>query len=308
LYFHHQSDFVMQISLIGLGKMGYPLALNMQRHHTVMAFDVQAALRKAIEAEGVRTAATLDALISHHAPRRVVWLMVPAGAIIDQILGELLPMLDRDDIVIDGGNSNYRDSQARAEKASAQGIHYLDCGTSGGTSGARHGVCAMIGGNKDAFNHIEPLIRDIALPGGYLYCGPSGSGHFTKMVHNGIEYGMMQSIAEGFAHLQASGMDLDLKAIAGLYNTGSVIRGWLMELTENALRKDPQLASIKGIAHASGEAQWMVEDAMARKMSIPTIALSLMARFQSQDPENFPAKVVAALRNEFGGHAVEKKG
>lgn len=298
----------MQIALIGLGKMGYPLAINMQRHHEVIAFDVQAEARQAIEAEGVRTAASIPALVEATPPRRVVWLMVPAGAIVDQILDELLPLLAGNDILIDGGNSNYRESQRRSAKAAAYGVDYLDCGTSGGTSGARHGICAMIGGKAEAFAHIEPLVRDIALPGGYLYCGPSGSGHFTKMVHNGIEYGMMQSIAEGFAHLQASGMDLDLPAIAKLYNTGSVIRGWLMELTENALRKDPGLDSIKGIAHASGEAQWMVEDAMERKISIPTIALSLMARFQSQDPENFPAKVVAALRNEFGGHAVEKKG
>ena len=298
----------MHIALIGLGKMGFPLALNMQQHHDVLAYDVQADARKAIEAEGVRTASSIRELISEVTPRRVVWLMVPAGDIIDHILGELLPLLTEHDIIVDGGNSNYRDSQDRAEKAAAAGVHYLDCGTSGGTSGARNGICAMIGGSREAFNHIEPVIRDIALPGGYLYCGPSGSGHFTKMVHNGIEYGMMQSIAEGFAHLRNSGMDLDLTAVAKLYNTGSVIRGWLMELTENALRKDPGLDAIKGIAHASGEAQWMVEDAMDRKISIPTIALSLMARFQSQDPENFPAKVVAALRNEFGGHAVEKKG
>jgi 6-phosphogluconate dehydrogenase len=297
----------MHIALIGLGKMGYPLALNLRQHHEVTAFDVQASARTAIEAEGIRTAASIPELVQATAARRVIWLMVPAGQIVDEVLDELLPLLANDDIVIDGGNSNYRQSQARAEKAAAGGIHYLDCGTSGGTSGARNGICAMIGGNPEAFAYIEPVVKDISLPGGYLYCGPSGSGHFTKMVHNGIEYGMMQSIAEGFAHLQASGMNLDLPAVAKLYNTGSVIRGWLMELTENALRKDPGLASIKGIAHASGEAQWMIEDAMERKISIPTIALSLMARFQSQDPENFPAKVVAALRNEFGGHAVERK-
>jgi 6-phosphogluconate dehydrogenase len=297
----------MHIALIGLGKMGYPLALNLRQHHEVTAFDVDPVTRKAIEAEGIRTAASIPELVQAIASRRVIWLMVPAGEIVDHILGDLLPLLKTNDIIVDGGNSNYRDSQARAEKAATAGVHYLDCGTSGGTSGARHGICAMIGGNPEAFAYIEPVVKDISLPDGYLYCGPSGSGHFTKMVHNGIEYGMMQSIAEGFAHLQASGMNLDLPAVAKLYNTGSVIRGWLMELTENALRKDPGLASIKGIAHASGEAQWMIEDAMERKISIPTIALSLMARFQSQDPENFPAKVVAALRNEFGGHAVERK-
>jgi 6-phosphogluconate dehydrogenase len=165
----------------------------------------------------------------------------------------------------------------------------------------------MIGGKAEVFAYCEPLFRSISLPGGYLYCGPSGSGHFVKMVHNGIEYGMMQAMAEGFSMLRNGGYHLDLPAVAELWNQGSVIRGWLMELSAKALQKDPGLDSIKGVAHASGEAQWMVEDAMNKKISIPVTALSLLMRFQSQDAENFSAKMVAALRNEFGGHAVEKK-
>jgi 6-phosphogluconate dehydrogenase len=298
----------MQLSLFGLGKMGYPLALNMRdKGHTVVGFDPNPETRLAIQRDGIETKESMADCIQSLEGKKIVWLMVPAGKIVDQILEEVFSLLRKSDIIVDGGNSNYRESQARAQKALAYGIDYLDCGTSGGTSGARHGICAMVGGRREAFAYVEPVFRSISLSNGYLYCGPSGSGHFTKMVHNGIEYGMMQSIAEGFTHLKASGMDLNLTDIAQLWNQGSVVRGWLMELTESALRKDPGLNSIRGIAHASGEAQWMVEDAMDRKLSIPVIALSLLMRFQSQDPENFPAKVVAALRNEFGGHAVEKK-
>lgn len=298
----------MQLSLLGLGKMGYPLALNMRdKGHTVVGFDPNPETRLAIQRDGIETKESVADCLQSLEGRKIVWLMVPAGKIVDQILEEVFILLRKGDVIVDGGNSNYRDSQARAQKALAYGIDYLDCGTSGGTSGARHGICAMVGGKREAFAYVEPVFRSIALSNGYLYCGPSGSGHFTKMVHNGIEYGMMQSIAEGFTHLKASGMDLNLTDIAQLWNQGSVVRGWLMELTESALRKDPGLDSIRGIAHASGEAQWMIEDAMDRKLSIPVIALSLLMRFQSQDAENFPAKVVAALRNEFGGHAVEKK-
>jgi 6-phosphogluconate dehydrogenase len=297
----------MRISLIGLGKMGFPLALNIRdAGHTVVAYDNLAEVRENIAREGIETADSLADLIGNPQEKRVVWLMVPAGKIVDQVLEKLLPLLSPGDILIDGGNSEYKSSKQRAALAGDYMVQYLDCGTSGGTSGARHGICAMVGGPKEAFDYCEPLLRSISLPGGLLYCGPSGSGHFVKMVHNGIEYGMMQSIAEGFAHLRSSGMDLSLTDIAALFNRGSVIRGWLMELTERALSKDPGLESIRGIAQASGEAQWMVEDAMDRKIAIPVIALSLLMRFQSQDEEHFTARVVAALRNEFGGHAVER--
>jgi len=299
---------MMQILLLGLGKMGLPLALNMRdQGFSVRAYDPSANQRQHASVENISVAESLQSLFEEKGGKRIIWMMVPAGPAVDQILEEVLPQLDKGDILIDGGNSFYRDSQRRAALCAEKEVDYLDCGSSGGTSGARNGFCAMIGGNPKAFAEVEPIFQKITLPGGYLYCGPSGSGHFTKMVHNGIEYGMMQSIAEGFTHLRASGMDLDLPAIAQLYNTGSVVRGWLMELTQKALAEDPGLESIRGVAHASGEAEWMVLDAMERKVSVPSVALSLMMRFQSQDPDNYPAKVVAALRNQFGGHAVEKK-
>jgi 6-phosphogluconate dehydrogenase len=189
----------------------------------------------------------------------------------------------------------------------AQGIDFLDCGTSGGTSGALNGACTMIGGDPDVFAHCEPLFKDVSVEGGYLYCGGAGSGHFVKMVHNGIEYGMMQAIAEGFEVLEQSGYDLNFEKVARLWDRGSVIRGWLMELTGNAFSKDPQLDEIRGIMHASGEGKWTLETALDLGVPTPVIALSLMMRYRSQQDDTFSGKVVAALRNEFGGHAVEKK-
>ncbi|MGE5106448.1 MAG: phosphogluconate dehydrogenase (NAD(+)-dependent, decarboxylating) [Sphingobacteriales bacterium] len=296
----------MQTALIGLGKMGYPLALNIARQHEVIAFDLNEELRKNITAEGINIADSLTALINKLSGRKIIWLMVPAGKVVDGIITELIPLLSANDIVIDGGNSFFKDSVRRSEKLSQYNIHYLDCGTSGGVSGARNGICAMIGGNKEAFQYCEPVFKSIALPKGYLYCGKSGSGHFTKMVHNGIEYGMMQSIAEGFAMMHASEYDFNLKEIAELWNQGSVIRSWLIELTANAFAKDAMLDKIKGIAHSSGEAQWMVDTAKAMNIEVPVIDMSLQLRYASLQKETYAAKVVAALRNEFGGHAVEK--
>ena len=296
----------MQTALIGLGKMGYPLALNIAEQHKVIAFDVNEGLRKSISAEGIAVTDSLPSLIEKLSGRKIIWLMVPAGKIVDGIIDELIPLLNANDIVIDGGNSFFKESVRRAEKLLQHNIHYLDCGTSGGTSGARNGICAMIGGNKEAFDFCEPLFQSIALPKGYLYCGESGSGHFTKMVHNGIEYGMMQSIAEGFAMMHASEYDFNLKDVAELWNKGSVIRSWLIELTANAFAKDAKLDKIKGIAHSSGEAQWMIDTAKEMNMEVPVIDMSLQLRYASLQKETYAAKVVAALRNEFGGHAVER--
>ncbi|HYG19974.1 MAG TPA: decarboxylating 6-phosphogluconate dehydrogenase, partial [Ohtaekwangia sp.] len=239
--------------------------------------------------------------------KRVIWLMIPAGPLVDETLETLKPHLSVGDIVIDGGNSFYKDSRRRATELEALQIDYLDCGTSGGTDGARHGVCAMIGGNKFAFSYCEKIFKDISIENGYLYCGTSGSGHFVKMVHNGIEYGMMQSIAEGFEVMHKSEFKLDLEKVAGVWNHGSVVRSWLMELTENALRKDPDLSAIKGIMHSSGEGKWTLETALEKQIATPVIALSLLMRYRSLEDDTFSGKIVAALRNEFGGHAVEKK-
>ena len=298
----------MQIGLVGLGKMGYNLALNMKnKGHEVVAFDINTETLRSISSQGVKGVSSLKELAENLQSKRVIWLMIPAGELVDTTLDLLTPFLTVGDIVIDGGNSNYKDSVRRAKELQALQLDFLDCGTSGGTEGALHGVCAMIGGNRFAFNHCEPLFRDIAVSNGYLYCGTSGSGHFVKMIHNGIEYGMMQSIAEGFEVMQKSEFNLDLEKVARVWNHGSVVRSWLMELTENALRKDPGLESIRGVMHSSGEGKWTLETALEKQIATPVIALSLLMRYRSKEEDTFSGKIVAALRNEFGGHAVEKK-
>jgi 6-phosphogluconate dehydrogenase len=298
----------MQIGLVGLGKMGFNLALNIHNNkHEVIAFDLNAASVKLIAEKGIRTTSSLDNLMTSFAGKKVIWLMIPAGNAVDQTIQELKKDLKPGDIVIDGGNSFYKDSIRRSEELGSMQVDFLDCGTSGGTEGALHGVCAMIGGRKEAFDHCAQLFQQISVKDGCLYCGPSGSGHFVKMIHNGIEYGMMQAIAEGFEVMHQSDFNLNLKDVAKVWNHGSVVRSWLMELTENALSKDPKLESIKGIMHSSGEGKWTLETAMEKQIATPVIALSLLMRYRSLQDDTFSGKVVAALRNEFGGHAVEKK-
>lgn len=298
----------MQIGLIGLGKMGYNLALNFKsKGHEVLAFDVSKPAMERIAAEGIKTAPSVADLADALPQRRIVWLMVPAGHAVDIILTNLKSHLKADDIVIDGGNSHYKDTLARARDLEKLGIHLLDCGTSGGVDGALHGVCTMIGGKKEVFDICEPIFKSISVTDGYLYCGKSGSGHFTKMVHNGIEYGIMQSIAEGLEVLHRYDASVDLAAVTKVWNHGSVVRSWLMELTQRALEKDKNLESIKGVVHSSGEGKWTVETALELGVPTPVITLSLLTRYRSHQEDTFSGKVVAALRNEFGGHAVEKK-
>lgn len=298
----------MQIGLIGLGKMGYNLALNFKsKGHQVVAFDVNKSAMDKIASEGIVTAPSIGDLTSSFQGRRIIWLMVPAGNVVDVILGNIKNYLKPDDIVIDGGNSHYKDTLSRARDLEKLGIHFLDCGTSGGVNGALHGVCTMIGGKKEVFDFCEPIFKSISVPDGYLFCGKSGSGHFTKMVHNGIEYGMMQSIAEGLEVLHKYDSDVNLAAVSKVWNHGSVVRSWLMELTQHALEKDENLESIKGIMHSSGEGKWTVETALELGVPTPVITMSLLTRYRSQQDDTFAGKVVAALRNEFGGHAVEKK-
>jgi len=297
----------MQIGLVGLGKMGYNLALNLHRHgYEVVAFDVVENNVKNITLEGITPAVSLPQVCQALTERKVIWLMVPAGQPVDDCIEELLPHLATHDIVIDGGNSNFNDSVRRHNYLKSKGIDYLDCGTSGGTEGALLGACTMIGGEKSVFDYCESVFRDVSVKNGYLYCGAAGAGHFVKMVHNGIEYGMMQSIAEGFEVMQQSKYNLDLQQVAHVFNHGSVVRSWLMELIENAFLKDPNLDSIKGIMHSSGEGKWTLETALDMGIPTPVMALSLMMRYRSQQEDTFTGKVVAALRNEFGGHAVEK--
>ncbi|PLK46538.1 phosphogluconate dehydrogenase (NAD(+)-dependent, decarboxylating) [Emticicia sp. TH156] len=298
----------MQIGIVGLGKMGYNLALNLRNHnYDVVAQDVNTeSVKKIGEEGGITIAYTLKEVCEKLTGRRVIWLMVPAGDIVDSVIEELLNYLSPDDIVIDGGNSHFKESVRRYNYLKSKSIEYLDCGTSGGTSGALNGACTMIGGDKQTFEYVEAVFKDISLENGYLYTGASGSGHFVKMVHNGIEYGMMQAIAEGFEVFERSEYDINFEAVAKLFNHGSVVRSWLMELTENAFRKDPHLDAIKGIMHSSGEGKWTLETALDLGVPTPVIALSLLMRYRSQIEDTFSGKVVAALRNEFGGHAVEK--
>jgi 6-phosphogluconate dehydrogenase len=298
----------MQIGLIGLGKMGFNLALNLHKNNfEVVAYDVAAAPRKQISARGITAVSSPQELLQGLTGRKLIWLMVPAGNIVDETIDLLKPHMAAGDIILDGGNSHYKESIRRAQMLAELNIDYLDCGTSGGIDGALNGICAMIGGKKEVFDYCEEVFKAISVPDGYLYCGDSGSGHFIKMVHNGIEYGMMQSIAEGFELMQHSEFDFNHAAVAKLWNNGSVIRGWLMELTHNAFSKDAQLDAIKGVMHSSGEGKWMVETALEKNIATPVIALSLLMRYRSQQQDTFSGKVVAALRHEFGGHAVNKK-
>jgi len=295
----------MQIGIVGLGKMGYNLALNLKHSmFSIKAYDISEETRKRIAKEQVDTAESLKELCEMPG-KKVIWLMVPSGRIVDDTIGSLASLLQKGDIIIDGGNSHYKDSVKRFNWLAEKEIDFLDCGTSGGVSGALNGVCAMIGGKKDVFDYCEPLFKAVAVENGYLYCGDPGSGHFIKMIHNGIEYGMMQSIAEGFELMHHSEYKFDNAAVADLWNNGSVIRSWLMELTQNAFSKDAQLDGIKGIMHSSGEGRWMLETALDKSVATPVIALSLLMRYRSQQQDTFSGKVVAALRNEFGGHKVE---
>ncbi|AYB47269.1 decarboxylating 6-phosphogluconate dehydrogenase [Paenibacillus lautus] len=297
----------MKIGMIGLGKMGLNLVQNLIHHqHQVVAYDLNTELVAQAAECGAEAAASTELLVAKLDKPRIVWMMVPAGKIVDSVIESLTPLLESGDILIDGGNSHYKDSIARAARLAEQGIHYFDAGTSGGMEGAHNGGCFMIGGNRDVFSGIEPLFKDMAVENGYLYAGESGSGHFLKMVHNGIEYGMMQSIAEGFEVLEKSAFDFNYEDVARVWSNGSVIRSWLMELTQNAFSKDPKLEGIKGVMKSSGEGKWTVETALEVQASAPVIAMSLFMRYRSLDQDTFHGKVVAALRNEFGGHAVEK--
>jgi 6-phosphogluconate dehydrogenase len=298
----------MQLAMIGLGRMGGNMVKRLlQGGHEVVVHDRSAEAVKALIAD-VKGAKDLADVARQLAPRRIVWVMVPAGTAVETTIQELVPHLARGDIVIDGGNSNFRDSLRRAQALEKYGIEFMDVGTSGGIHGLAHGYCLMIGASPSAFQHCEPIFRTLAQPDGYAHVGPPGAGHYVKMVHNGIEYGMLQAYAEGYEILHAStDFTLDLGQIARLWNHGSVMRSWLNELAERALSRDDQLASIRGYVEDSGEGRWTVEEAMRLDVPAPVITLSLLARFHSRQEDSFGARVIAALRKEFGGHAVQTK-
>ncbi len=297
----------MNVGIIGLGKMGFNIALNLLNHnHSVVAYDLSDESVNSISKEGAKGVNSIEDLVKQLPERKIIWLMIPSGKAVDSTIEEIIKYINPNDIIIDGGNSNYKDTLRRYKFLKEKGIDFIDCGTSGGTSGALNGACTMIGAEEDVFKYCEELFKDLSIQDGYLHVGKPGSGHFTKMVHNGIEYGMMQSIAEGFEILSKSEFDVDYEKIAKLWNNGSVIRGWLMELAQSAFSKDKDLSSIKGIMNSSGEGKWTVETALDLQVPAPVIALSLMMRYRSLEEDTFTGKVVAALRNEFGGHEVKK--
>ena len=298
----------MKIGLIGLGKMGFNLALNMKDcGHEVIAYNRTPAKTEVIEKEGIKGVYSLDSLFESLEGRQIIWMMIPAGEAIDLMIDELLQYLRPGDILIDGGNSFYRDSLKRYEKLKELQIDYIDVGTSGGVEGARNGACLMVGGEPEAVKHIDVLLQDISTEEGYSYMGAPGSGHYVKMVHNAIEYGMMQAIGEGFELLNASPFDLKFPDIANVWCHGSIIEGLLMKCVADAFSKDDTLDGIQGMVDASGEGQWAVEEALRLKVSMPVTSNALFARYKSTDSIKFSEKVVAAMRNEFGGHATYKK-
>lgn len=299
----------MKLAMIGLGKMGINLVANLRRNgHEVVAFDLNEAAVQEATRLGALPAKDIDDVVAQLPQPKIVWSMLPAGKPTQATIETLSTKLTAGDIVIDGGNSFFEDSKQHNALLAAKGIHFFDVGTSGGMSGANADGNFMIGGDSaEVFKQIEPIFKDIAQKDGYLYTGKAGSGHYLKMVHNGIEYGMMQSIAEGFDVLSHGEFEYDNEAVAKVWSNGSVIRGWLMELAESAFAKDPNLEGLKGIMHSSGEGKWTLYEALKLQVPTPVIGLSLMMRYRSLEDDTFTGKVVAALRNEFGGHAVDKK-
>ena len=294
------------MAMIGLGRMGGNMVQRLlQGGHELIVYDQSADAIKAHTGKGVKAAKDLADVAKQLAPRRVVWVMVPAGAPVETTIDQLVPHLSRGDIVIDGGNSNFRDSLRRAESLKGKGIEFVDVGTSGGIWGLELGYCLMIGASSAAFQHCEPIFRALATADGCAHVGPPGAGHYVKMVHNGIEYGLLQAYAEGYEILHASpDFKLQLGQIAKLWNHGSVVRSWLNELAARAFSRDDQLAGVRGYVEDSGEGRWTVEEALRLNVPAPVITASLLARFRSRQQESFGARLIAALRKEFGGHAV----
>ncbi|GAB4541436.1 MAG: decarboxylating 6-phosphogluconate dehydrogenase [Thermodesulfovibrionia bacterium] len=298
----------MELGFVGLGKMGMNMVERLLNGgHKVFAHALSTSSIKKAARKGAKGVHSLKELANRLNTPRIIWIMVPAGGPTQAVIDGLLPFLSKGDILIDGGNSFYKDSMRRAEGLSQKGISFLDVGTSGGIWGIKIGYCLMIGGEKRAFKKCEPLFKTLAPRDGYAHVGPSGAGHFVKMVHNGIEYALLQGYAEGFEIMHAKKeFDLDLMKIANLWNHGSVIRSWLLELAEDVFRKDRDLHSIKGYIEDSGEGRWTVLEAMEEGLPAPVITLSLLQRFRSRQEDSFSAKVIAALRNEFGGHGVKR--
>jgi 6-phosphogluconate dehydrogenase len=297
----------MELGMIGLGRMGGNMVQRLLKGgHELVVFDRSTDVVRQHVGMGATAAKDLADVCRQLRPPRVAWVMVPSGAPVESTIDELVPGLSKGDIIIDGGNSNFHDSQRRAAKLREKGLEFIDAGTSGGIWGLTVGYCLMIGASAEAFRRCEPIFRTLAPPDGYAHVGAPGAGHYVKMIHNGIEYGMLQAYAEGYEILHASkDYDLDLHQIAAVWNRGSVVRSWLNELAERAFAKDADLSALKGYVEDSGEGRWTVQEAIDLDVPAPVITLSLLTRFRSRQADSFGAKVIAALRNEFGGHAVK---
>jgi 6-phosphogluconate dehydrogenase len=292
--------------MVGLGRMGANMTKRLLEHdHQVVAFDRDPQAVQASQADGAEAADNVAALCAQLSPPRAVWVMVPAGDPTTQTVLALAERLEAGDVIIDGGNSNYHHAQQMTERLRPRGIDFVDAGTSGGIWGLANGYCLMVGGAPEAVAKVEPIFLALAPDGGYAHVGPSGAGHFVKMVHNGIEYGMLQAYAEGFALLEAAEeFELDLHQVASIWRYGSVVRSWLLELAERALADRAAFERIEGWVDDSGEGRWTVEEAINRAVPAPVITTSLFERFSSRNRGEFAARMIAALRNEFGGHAV----
>lgn len=298
----------MKIGFIGLGKMGFNMIQRLINNgHDVVVWDKDSEQINEAARKGAKSSESIEDLVKKLPEIKVIWLMVPSGKPVDENIDLLSKFLKPNDIIIDGGNSFWRDSQRRSSKLAEKEISFIDCGTSGGVWGLQNGYCLMYGGNEKATNYVEPIFKSLAPDNGYVYCGQSGTGHLVKMVHNGIEYGMMQAYAEGFEILQKSPYDINLTKVADTWQHGSVIRSWLLELAVNYFEEDPKLEKLKGYVQDSGEGRWTVQTAMDFEVPAHVITASLYTRFQSRQDDSFAMRVLAALRNQFGGHAVKSK-
>jgi len=297
----------MEIGFVGLGKMGKNMVLRLRRDdHRVVAYNRSPGPVREVEAHGAIGAGSLAEMVDRLAAPRAVWLMVPAGDVTEKVLHEVAGLLSPGDVIVDGGNSYYKDSRRRAAAMAERGLGFLDAGTSGGVWGLTVGYCLMVGGSADHFRRIEPAVKTLAPPDGYRLVGGSGAGHYVKMVHNAIEYSMMQAYAEGFEILQTSDYDLNLGDLCDLWGQGSVIRSWLLELAARAFHEDPDLSQLRGFVEDSGEGRWTLIESIERAVPAPALAIALQTRFRSRQEDSFGNKVLAALRNQFGGHAVKK--
>ncbi len=295
----------MEIGMIGLGKMGMNMVFRLlEGGHSVVVFNRTVSKEEIAIKKGATGSNSVKEFVGLLSKPRVMWLMVPSGGPTDAMLSKVLEYAEPNDIVIDGGNSFYKDTLKRAKQCSDKQVQFMDCGTSGGIWGLKNGYCSMIGGEETAFKYCEPIYKTLAPENGYLYVGPHGSGHFVKMVHNAIEYGMMEAIAEGFEIMKSSDYEIDLRKVADLWNHASVVRSWLLELAALALKEDPDLDNLKPYVDDSGEGRWTLHEAIDRAVPAPVLAESVFARFRSRQDNSFAARMLAALRHQFGGHAI----